>query len=403
MAGIGRLAAVTTEHYSPKRFFRDVPAHLLARYFKQKTLLADFNFASLFEAEIDPLYTAWEALAENQKIDSEQDFKEIDALACEGGIRAILDDAEWYGEEDVLLAGMRSLKSFHEKAFWIFLEHQKYWFAANAFFHADSIRLRFWRKRINLPKSPARVDSESVQALEKNLVNFFHDREGRGKNCKVDCYKRGALDYFFAYPEDYPQARMVWHKQSLQRQLETPAFEIIFNFNPGLGTLELYLDGTRKVIPELQTIFAGAILDFELTEDEQSNRVYDLAPLKSANMVFKYCADSGITNVAVKKLRMKILGTNQKMTMEADTTNNRLAIYEMMESLNKSFPVSSMVISQVGLVVTFAPAANRNKPKTRTFDISWPNSCSLKYDDNDIAIRKMLVDSGIEPRWPGQS
>ena len=91
---------------------------------------------------------------------------------------------------------------------------------ANAFFHADSIHTRYWRKRINLPKSPTKVAPENIRLLEKNMVKLFHDKEGRGKNCKVDCYKRGKLDYFFAYPEDYPQNRMVWKQRELKRQPE---------------------------------------------------------------------------------------------------------------------------------------------------------------------------------------
>lgn len=390
-----------SRHYSRKRFFREVPNALLARYFKQKKLLPGYDFTQLDEAGIEALNAALESLPEDVRNEVEQDFSEIDALACEGGIQAILDDAEWYGDLDALLSELESHKSFHEKAIWIFLEHHKYWYAANAFFHADSIHTRYWRKRINLPKSPAKVAPENIQLLEKNLVKFFHDKEGRGNNCKVDCYKRGNLDYFFAYPEDYPQNRMVWKQRELRRQAETPAFEIIFIFDPEKGELEVYLDGSRKIIPELQTIFATAILDFELTEDEKDNRVYDLNPLKTADIQFTYQPESGITRVAVKKLRLKLVSTNQRITLEADPTHNPLAVYEMLENLKKSYPASGMVVTQVGIIVTFAPTTNRSKPKTRSFDLSWPNSCSLRHDGNDKIIRQMLVDSGLEPRMPG--
>ena len=313
-----------------------------------------------------------------------------------------MDDAEWYGDLDALLKGLESLKSFHEKAFWIFLEHRKYWHVANAFFHADSIHTRYWRKRINLPQSPAKVAPENIQQLEKNLVKFFHDKEGRGKNCKVDCYKRGKLDYFFAYPEDYPQSRIVWKQRELQRQPETPAFEIIFIFEPEQGALEIYLDGARKIVPELQSIFAGAVLEFELTEDEKDNRVYDLNPLKSADaLAFQYEPESGITGVAVKKLRLNLISTNRRITLEADPSQNPLVVYEMLDNLKKFYPADGMVVTQVGIVVTFAPSASRSKPKTRSFDISWPNSCSLRHDDNDKIIRQMLVASGLEALPPG--
>ena len=49
----------------------------------------------------------------------------------------------------------------------MFLEHHKYWHVANAFFHADSIKPRFWRKWINLPMAPARVAPEDIGQLEK--------------------------------------------------------------------------------------------------------------------------------------------------------------------------------------------------------------------------------------------
>ena len=391
-----------SRHYSPKRFFREVPANYLAVYFTQRNLLSVMQVSKAGEVRIDPLNDALEDLPEDTRIEIEQDFGEIDALACEGGIQAVLDDAEWYGDLDALLKGLESLKSFHEKAFWIFLEHRKYWHVANAFFHADSIHTRYWRKRINLPQSPAKVAPENIQQLEKNLVKFFHDKEGRGKNCKVDCYKRGKLDYFFAYPEDYPQSRIVWKQRELQRQPETPAFEIIFIFDPEQGALEIYLDGARKIVPELQSIFAGAVLEFELTEDEKDNRVYDLNPLKSADaLAFQYEPESGITGVAVKKLRLKLISTNRRITLEADPSQNPLVVYEMLDNLKKFYPADGMVVTQVGIVVTFAPSASRSKPKTRSFDISWPNSCSLRHDGNDKIIRQMLVASGLEARPPG--
>ena len=37
-------------------------------------------------------------------------------------------------------------------------------------------------------------------------------------------------------------------------------------------------------------------------------------------------------------------------------------------------------------------------PKTVTFRITYPNSCSLKYDDTGMKLRAMLEASGIEPK-----
>jgi hypothetical protein len=84
----------------------------------------------------------------------------------------------------------------------------------------------YWRKRKNVPRKPASVDALSIRQLEQNLSNYFHKMQGRGENCKVDCYKRNDLDYFFAYPEDYAQASVEWVGKEFKRRPHHPAFEI---------------------------------------------------------------------------------------------------------------------------------------------------------------------------------
>ena len=42
-------------------------------------------------------------------------------------------------------------------------------------------------------------------------------------------------------------------------------------------------------------------------------------------------------------------------------------------------------------------------PKKVSFRITYPNSCSLKYDDLDLRLREMLSLSGIEPKPPAEA
>jgi len=62
---------------------------------------------------------------------------------------------------------------------------------------------------------PAAVDDVSIEQLEAQIRNYFHRTEGRGNNCVVEPYRRGELDYFFAYPEDYSQQSIEWVEGSL--------------------------------------------------------------------------------------------------------------------------------------------------------------------------------------------
>jgi hypothetical protein len=244
------------QEYQPRRFFRNAPNHLLQRYFAARNVLTEVGFDALTETQVEPIYEAWLKLPDDARKEMEQDFQEIDELATEGGSKAILDEARWHGED--LAAQFASLTGFHEHAFWTFLERPFYWQGALAFHHADAVPFSHWRKRKNVPRIPTSVDAVSIRRLERNLSDYFHKMQGRGENCKVECYKRNDLDCFFAYPEDYAQASVEWIGGEFNRRPRYPAFEIIFVYSQKDGTLDTYLSGDRKPVPDLQEIFANS-------------------------------------------------------------------------------------------------------------------------------------------------
>jgi hypothetical protein len=384
--------------YQPRRFFRNAPNRLLQQYFSGRGVLAEVDFGTLTETQVEPVYEAWLTLPEDVRNAMEQDFQEIDELACEGGSKAILDEARFHGED--LAEQFAGLDGFHGHAFWTFLECPKCWRGAVALHHADTVPASYWRKRKNLPRQPAAVDAASISKFEQNLGDYFHWMQGRGKNCKVDCYRRDDLDYFFAYPEDYAQASPEWEGKEFKRRPHHPAFEIIFVYAQQDGTLDIFLSGDRKPVPDLQAIFAAAILKAELEPDEKDERVYDLNPLRFRQFQFSYQPESGIERVDVKKLRLAVRGKSERLVLEADPTRNPQAVFDLLAKVTTAIPLAQLSVTQVGIKVTFAPSASSRKANTRTFDITWPNSCSLKHDGRDLIIRRMLADSGIELQEP---
>jgi hypothetical protein len=71
---------------------------------------------------------------------------------------------------------------------------------------------------------------------------------------------RNALDYFFAYPEDYARTSSEWNQGALERRSHKPAFEVIAVYSQGQGTLDIFFHGTIKTVRDLQVIFARVIL-----------------------------------------------------------------------------------------------------------------------------------------------
>ncbi len=392
-------------HYSTREFFRQMPNELLARYFHGKVGCEGLDFSATVKAQQDEQFDAWLSVAEPHRHAMETEFREVFELSCDKGFHAIRDEAAWHLQEDLFahatfVEKLAVLPSHYERAFVTYLDHNAFWKGALRFWHADT--LSYWRKRKHLPHVAARVDAASITALADKIRTYFHHTEGRGKNCVVEPFRRDDLDYFFAYPEDYSQQSVEWVDGAFGRRPHHPAFEVVFVYSQKEGSLDLNYRGSNKAMEPLQAMFATAILKLsELPPDPKDKRVYDLGPLGQKSFQFTPTIGSGIEKVRVKKLRLSSRITQgDRLTVEADSTHNENAVYELLDEIGKSFPLHQYSVTQVDLT---AYVANGDKPaKAVSFRITHPNSCSLKYDELDLKLRDMLEASGIEPKEPEQ-
>lgn len=379
--------------YSNRHFFRQTPNHYLTLYFESKGIDVDTDINALKENDSDALQGIINQLDDTQKADIEADFQGINALACEGGINALVDEARFHGDDDFIEA-IAAIEGFHAKAFYAFLNKRSYWQGAARFLHADNVSASYWKKRNDLPHTPPHVEESDIDDLAKALSDFFYRKEGRGKNCIVEPYRRNHKEYFFAYPEDFAQSAIEWVGSSLENKARHPAFEIIFVYSQDEGMLDIYAPKNTKAIPKLQEIFAQHILKLDtLPQGGIDKRVYELAPVVDDGFEFKLEPTSGIASVVVTRLRVNLKqGNKRRITVEADYTKDSDAVYRLLDDLK----LPPYDVTQVGLKVTFEPIGNQ-RAKTKTFNITYPNSCALHYDGNDLKIREMLARSGLEP------
>ena len=209
------------DQYSHKQFFRRMPNTQLAKYFKSKDIDLGLDFTKLKEKDSEQIFNAFLELAEEQQATIEADFQNINAIACEGGIHALIDEASYH--EDCFAQEISAIDGFHAKAMWAFLEKHDYWRGATMFFHADNVSASFWKKRTDLPSAPPHVEPDDIKKLASAISKYFHEKEGRGKNCKVEPYRRHNKEYFFAYPEDYGQSGVEWIRNNLTTTARHPA------------------------------------------------------------------------------------------------------------------------------------------------------------------------------------
>ena len=384
-----------------------MPNVLLARYFHARGLFGEVDFAAMKETQPNDLFTGWLQVPDGNRNEMDTEFRVIFELSCEKGFAAIRDEARWHfidQEKDpdaytAFVEMLASLSNHFERAMVTFLEHKGFWKGASLFYHADT--LPYWRKRKNLPHVPAAVDVESIQQLASLIRTYFRQTDGRGNNCFVEPFRRGELDYFFAYPEDYSRQAPEWAEGKFEPRPHNPAFEVIYVYSRKDGSLDLNIRGSNKAIEPLQGMFATAILKLpDMPPDPKDARIYDLSPLRQKSFQFVPALGSGIQDVVVKNLRLSSkVKKGDRITLEADAFTGPDSVYDLLDQVGKSIPLHLYNITQVELAATVLVDANA-PPKVVTIRITHPNSCSLKYDELDLKLRAMLNDSGIEPKEP---
>ena len=391
-------------HYATRDFFRQMPNHLLARYFHASGVFDDLDIAALPEPQPDALWAAWLTLDDTQRHAMDAAFQDIAALSGEKGCRAILDDAAWAFATDsaahaAFVEQLASLEHHGARAMTTFLDHPACWHRAARFFHAEA--LPAWRKRTHLPHIPAAVDEASLQALATGLSTYFRRTEGRGTHCVVEPIRRGTLDYFFAYPEDYAQQRVEWVDDQFGHRPHHPTFEVIYVYSQADGTLDVNIRGARTAVEPLQGLFAATILkQLDLPPDPTDDRVYDLTPFLEPGFEFVYDSGSGIQDVAVTALRLASRVTpGDRLTLEADAVGHPTAVYDLLARLGAAVPLHLYRVTQIELAASVITDITQ-PPQRVTIRLTRPNACSLPYDDLGLTLRAMLHASGIEPKAP---
>ncbi len=83
--------------------FRRTPNALLARYFQEKHgVLKEIAFDKLKETEVEPIFQAVTALPDDKQAQIEAECQDIEGMACQGGVMALTDDADFHGDKTFL-------------------------------------------------------------------------------------------------------------------------------------------------------------------------------------------------------------------------------------------------------------------------------------------------------------
>jgi len=101
-----------TGQYSHKQFFRRMPNTQLAEYFKTKSIGLELDFNELKEKDTEKIFNAFLKLPEKQQTTVEADFQNVNALANEGGVQALIDESIFL--DDGFIESISAIDGFHD-------------------------------------------------------------------------------------------------------------------------------------------------------------------------------------------------------------------------------------------------------------------------------------------------
>lgn len=386
-------------HFSLTAFVRSVSNDLLAEYFKRAGSPLELPSRTPKKQRAEAAIEAIAQLGDDLRSRIENDFREIHRLATASGIRGLIDEAKFQGVDLATL--LRPHRGHLDKALQTYLDARPIFDAASRLAGRDMLPGRYWKRRLPVTGAPDIDPVPKLNLLKQAISQYFVAEEGRGGACKIDYYGRRPLHHFFAYPEDYSASPLVWQGANLQRQDMRPAFEVIFVYDEIAGCLDIYFEGGKQTVDELRRIFASTMLDIDqLPKIERP--AYALEPFKSPLVSFVRDPNSEIADVRLKRLGFLILGGDPtKLSVEADPSRDRRAVFAVLDRIfardaDKSgryrFSQAEFISASVQATIDLHDGT---RPRTRTFDLS-EHSCSLRYDGSDLALRRMLSDSGID-------
>jgi hypothetical protein len=375
-------------------FLRQTPNELLEEYFQERELLNDVDFDDLKKREYQPVMDAIEALSDDQRVEIDQDFQDVYALANKPGTIIIIDEAEFLGMD--IADELEAMENHYHRAMWLFLNRMYdgtdvFDICANL---AHLKKMPFSKaKRCNsLPTKKPSFDDVTLKNFGDEL-SALYKYQGRGHKCKVEyCPRPNPMRHcYFAFPEDYSTSELQYEGDKLERKPRKSVFEVAFIFTPEDGVLEVSNPGNKQEAKALQDVFCRVALKLPGLPEKARVHKYNFEMFKDRDCAFPTNGGDGIHKVEVLGLRINNPNNlKRRITIDQDPGSGE-SVYDWMDRTldEKKISLDRMDISQVKMRVTWK-AVNGSKPRTLTFTLTNPDSTSLQDLPNHQVVKGYL-------------
>lgn len=374
-----------------RHFFRNVPNKYLKRYFSEKEVLQDFDFDSIKETKVGPLFDAFCSLEQELRNDIEAEFHDIFEMGCQKAVQDLIDDFDSSDREEIINL-VSSHKSPLTSSMVFFLDYKDYWenafkfFAAESFSHSTKIK--------NIGNKPVLSSKNNLDLFVDRISQYFSKQEGRGKNCSVEYLRRNDLEYFFIYQEDYSSKILEWGEKSYRHNLHRPVLPILLVYSQDFGYLDIYFKGKTKTRNNIRDIFCFTLLGFEKLPNFNAKKAYKLESFKNKNFKFNLGKDLAIKKAYISRMTFVKNDAVISIKVEEDciykALERSLKLVEP-ERIGEPYRMKLLSIEVKGIIT------QGYKENNKKFSFALrEESCTLKYNRRDLKLRKMLERSNVD-------
>lgn len=385
--------------FDPKKTLKKISNTLLKEFFASRKELLEVPWDDLTEHKIDAIYEAWQALKDKPRNEIQLVLQDVERLSNDRGVTVLFEELRLFDSN--LIDQVRSLKSKQDIALWIHMHAKRAFNQAVVFAHADTLAFgRYWYRQAGLPTDQVNFDPARLKRLAEELSAFYSESQMRGQRCKVEHQSRqDGNEYLFAYLEDHPDRLLGFAEGADELVVRSgrAAFENVFVLNMNEGTFEMYVKGGKKVVQPLIKHVSRGIWDRDVESKALQKPSYSLDHLLELDRPLATDPEWGVSEAKITRMRITKRGAAGYIEIKTDRGSTRNDIYRRLErdiQLDR-FPQSGTKVLQATFQLEFDnPDCKRS---TMSFDVSVPDSCTLKSksDSKRIVGEKCLKQWGV--------
>lgn len=388
--------------YSPRSILRRLDLPLLLEYFAQRPG-TELLVEALRKGEpSQEAFEAFEALPDSEKGSIEADLRIVHDLATEQGLKCIQQEIATrrrLGLGVSIPEGFEELKGIEDKVLAVLLRDPKVVEVARLFSRADSFSERSWRRFEGLPRLPElHLTKEMGDGIAAGVKRLYAS-EGRGQTVTVERYKRNDLHYVFAFADDYRTIRIEHdERHALRRQPSRPTFELVYVYDPGEGTLEVFARGDRKLKNSAARLFTEVVFGPEVSLQPQAP-TYGIDILRDRSTTLRVRHEDGVAFARVRKLRfVRVSDWSRRITFEVPPIGLEGDIYDLMDSeLRHSATDPRYELTQAEIQLVMLAAGEPRRAERYRFMVTAPHHCNLRNLPDGIQeiAHRYLRDWGV--------